>query len=353
MEYFKLFANCKLNKGVRFCVINDLQRSRSYRFISVVSELLDSSNPIAKNSHIHLEYKELFDFLLEKELVFFINNPESFPELQDEWDVPSIISNSIFVLNNQTYPTLKSYANQLTDLGCRFVEIRIGEISADNFSYSLQVLLEEALNSVLFYINYSLYEILLDNIKEILLRTAIFRTVVHSCPTNELKNLNDSIFFTSNKVTNEKCCGLVDKDFFVMNVKNYFESKMFNSCLNRKLSIDSEGNIKNCPSMQESYGNIKDTTLADAIEKPGFKKYWDINKDKIHVCKDCEFRYICTDCRAYVEDPEDILSKPLKCGYNPYTGEWSEWTTNPLKQKAIDFYGMREMVEDMNKNVDN
>ncbi len=57
-----------------------------------------------------------------------------------------------------------------------------------------------------------------------------------------------------------------------------------------------------------------------------------------------EFRYICTDYRAYVEDPEDILSKPLKCGYNPYTGEWSEWSTNPLKQKAIDIYGMRDMV---------
>lgn len=62
------------------------------------------------------------------------------------------------------------------------------------------------------------------------------------------------------------------------------------------------------------------------------------------VCKDCEFRYICTDCRAYVEDPDDILSKPLKCGYNPYTGEWSEWSTNPLKQKAIDFYGMNNFV---------
>jgi hypothetical protein len=95
---------------------------------------------------------------------------------------------------------------------------------------------------------------------------------------------------------------------------------------------------------------IKDTTLA--VEKPGFRKYWDINKDKIHVCKDCEFRYICTDCRAYVEDPEDILSKPLKCDYNLYTGEWSEWSTNPLKQKAIDFYGMREMVDEMGGGVE-
>lgn len=153
------------------------------------------------------------------------------------------------------------------------------------------------------------------------------------------------ILVSKEDVINKTNCGCVHPSLFSNNLEHIRESMNFNSCLNRKISIDSEGNIKNCPSMAESYGNIRDTTLAEALEKPGFKKYWDINKDKIHVCKDCEFRYICTDCRAYVEDPDDILSKPLKCGYNPYTGEWSEWSTNPLKQKAIDYYGMREMLE--------
>jgi len=51
------------------------------------------------------------------------------------------------------------------------------------------------------------------------------------------------------------------------------------------------------------------------------------------------------DCRAYIEDPEDINSKSLKCGYNPYTGEWSEWSTNPLKQKAIEHYGRKEIIK--------
>jgi hypothetical protein len=38
------------------------------------------------------------------------------------------------------------------------------------------------------------------------------------------------------------------------------------------------------------------------------------------------------------------LSKPLKCGYNPYTNEWAEWSTNPLKEKAIAYYGMQDLV---------
>ena len=89
--------------------------------------------------------------------------------------------------------------------------------------------------------------------------------------------------------------------------------------------------------MPESYGNIKDTTLEEALNKPGFKKYWTVTKDDIEICKDCEFRHVCTDCRAYTErtkfkDGID-LSKPLKCGYNPYTGRWANWSTNPLKNK--------------------
>ena len=74
--------------------------------------------------------------------------------------------------------------------------------------------------------------------------------------------------------------------------------------------------------MTKNYGNIKDTTLEEAINKPGFKDLWFINKDKIDVCKDCEFRYMCTDCRAFIKDPENIYSQPAKCTYNPYICLW-------------------------------
>ena len=96
---------------------------------------------------------------------------------------------------------------------------------------------------------------------------------------------------------------------------------------------------------KKSFGNLSDTKLSDVLNHPELKKYWNINKDKIHVCKDCEFGYICTDCRAYTENPEDIYSKPLKCGYDPYTGIWSEWSKNPLKQEGIKFYGIENLIE--------
>ncbi len=74
--------------------------------------------------------------------------------------------------------------------------------------------------------------------------------------------------------------------------------------------------------MRKSYGNIRDTKLEDVARDPEFQKLWFIHKDLIDVCRDCEFRHVCTDCRAYLKNPEDIYSQPAKCGYNPYIALW-------------------------------
>jgi SPASM domain peptide maturase of grasp-with-spasm system len=92
--------------------------------------------------------------------------------------------------------------------------------------------------------------------------------------------------------------------------------------------------------MKKSFGNVKDTKLEDAILKKNFKELWNITKNDIKVCKDCEFRHMCTDCRAYIEDPKDRHSKPLKCGYDPYKCEWEDWSVNPHKQKVIKYFGV-------------
>ena len=179
----------------------------------------------------------------------------------------------------------------------------------------------------------------------------IYSMVFYNCKKKTLKG-SDFFRFRVNFTDKDlklSSCGTVDLKYFNTNLPKVLESLNHNSCLNKKIAIDKDGNIKNCPAMLHSFGNIKDTTLEEALNHIDFKKYWHVNKDMIAVCKDCEFRHICTDCRAYTERNhlhEDLdLSKPLKCGYNPYTNEWSEWSTNPLKQKAIEFYGMQDLIK--------
>ncbi|MFM2392225.1 MAG: hypothetical protein RLZZ546_202 [Bacteroidota bacterium] len=223
----------------------------------------------------------------------------------------------------------KHFITQLSNYSCHSVQIRIfNSISLIDINNLLSIIKNKRISSLELMIKHDsiLSENDLFNLFNICDRLSFL--VVFGAPYSKTTNIElgkfGFIFYIKEEIVSEKSCGLIDPSLFVINMKTYTESLHHNSCLNRKISIDTEGNIKNCPSMSESFGNIRNTTLAEAIELPQFKKYWDINKDMIHVCKDCEFRYICTDCRAYVEDPDDILSKPLKCGYNPYTGEWSD-----------------------------
>jgi len=268
-----------------------------------------------------------------------------------EWDEPCKITNAI--LDYKDFFSISFYRNvidQLIVLRCKYLQLRFFKYIENLDLRSLLSSLDEttflSLELIIVYnekYNLGFLEDLCSEVPE------IFQITVTNSPIEIVKNSEYSrmgnIFFVTQKLNSDLHCGIISSDFFSINTKTFTESQHHNSCLNRKISIDTEGNIKNCPSMPQSFGNIKDTTLQEALDHPDFKKYWNITKDKIHVCKDCEFRYICTDCRAYVEDPEDLLSKPLKCGYNPYTGEWSEWSTNPLKQKAIAHYGMEELVK--------
>lgn len=158
--------------------------------------------------------------------------------------------------------------------------------------------------------------------------------VFYDSPKTDYKHditLVTELYYIKEHIHSEKCCGKINGKDFNSNIQLFSESQKYNTCLNRKIGIDTTGNIKNCPSMEKSFGNISSISLKEIISNENFSRLWTINKDEIKVCQDCEFRYVCTDCRAYIENKEDIYSKPLKCGYNPYTCEWSEWSENKLK----------------------
>jgi len=352
-QYFKLYSNCLLVNGAKRHIICDIQRNEIFIVPIVLSKILDDDFKVEMDELDEIEDKQiktkifdLLDFLIENELGFICNNPESFPSIKKQWESPSLISNCIICIDKFSQFGISDICKQLTALGCKYLEIRISTygIFLDKIDDIVENLDASTFRNIDLYIGYDVQVNRFDFKSFLLLNQRIGRIFIYSTPPEIIKKSDcESVFFIESDLSNLHC-GNIYESYFSVNVNSYMESLFHNSCLNRKMSIDINGNIKNCPSMSQSFGNIKDTTLAEALEKPDFKKYWNINKDKIHVCKDCEFRYICTDCRAYVEDPEDILSKPLKCGYNPYTGEWSEWSTNPLKQKAIEHYGMQDLI---------
>ncbi|MBK7093798.1 MAG: grasp-with-spasm system SPASM domain peptide maturase [Saprospiraceae bacterium] len=343
-------------KGFTRTLFCDIQRN-SYRFIP--NELYDLLNNSRGKSldEIKKSYENKFDEVIEEnlnlleqeEFIFFTDHPEWFPKLSLEWDEPTVLTNAIIDIDPNNPHDFGKIWKQLSKLGCEHIQIR-------SFKEYNIALLEEIINkigslriiSIEIIIPYDNSRIEKDYIDFVDRQPRIFSLILHSAPENRTVYLSENkmgnVFFSKEILFSKNQCGKISTDFFNVNIKSFTEAHHHNTCLNRKISIDAEGNIRNCPSMPQSFGNIKDTTLQQALDHPDFKKYWNHKKDEIEVCRDCEFRYICTDCRAYLEDPQNEYSKPLKCGYDPYTGEWSEWSTNPLKQAAIKYYGMEEMV---------
>ncbi|MGD9493528.1 MAG: grasp-with-spasm system SPASM domain peptide maturase [Bacteroidales bacterium] len=151
----------------------------------------------------------------------------------------------------------------------------------------------------------------------------ISKIVLFNSPYNKIEWLEDKskcvVYYTDG--ISVETCGVIDESMFILDYENYTLSKNFNSCLYKKLSIDSNGFIKNCPAMKHNYGHIRNINIEDVINLPEFQKWWQIKKDDIEVCKDCELRYFCHDCRAYTLN-NNIYGKPSKCKYNPYNNSW-------------------------------
>ncbi len=358
-SYFSLFENCKIVKGITRSMICDLQREKYFFIPNSLYDLINEYNGKKKEDILKIHGREncetineYFDFLHENEFIFWISRRKDlnmFTPLNLAFDLPSIVSNAIFQISNLTVNSLQRIIKEFEELNCQDIQFQFECTKQLDCLEQVFICTELArIRSIEIYLKWN-NDLNIDNLELLIEKYPRIRILtVHSSPSFYLNSHIASmgmLFYTTEKIDFLKSCGLVHWDYFNTNIKLFTEAQQHNTCLNRKISIDVNGEIKNCPSMTKSYGNIKDTTLAEAIEKPGFKDLWFINKDKIHVCKDCEFRYICTDCRAYIENPEDIYSKPLKCGYNPYTAEWEEWSTNPLKQKAIEFYGMQDLVK--------
>jgi SPASM domain peptide maturase of grasp-with-spasm system len=357
-KYLMVFADCILVKGSQRALIADLTRGKYHFIPNTLAEMLIENMGKTKESIIENygsenteTIEEYIGYLEEKEFIFWCDEDKItlFPPIDLTWEWPAHITNAIFDIDENSNFNFEDIVKQLEPLNCQDIQIRAYSFKDlafwDNWlTHTLEARMRSIEIISPFHSSIEMKEVEELTKKHLRIRSIIF----HSAPKFEIikQDSNMGMIATiTDKVDNNSHCGLVHWNYFNTNIKLFTEAQKHNTCLNRKISIDVNGEIKNCPSMAKSYGNIKDTTLQEAIGKPGFKDMWYINKDQVNVCKDCEFRYICTDCRAYIENPEDIYSKPLKCGYNPYTAEWEEWSTNPLKQKAIEHYGMQELVK--------
>lgn len=185
---------------------------------------------------------------------------------------------------------------------------RIINFVNDECFYSVQLFLDYDNN----YYSDSFCELIVYNHK-------IQYCIVNNSP--ESQSIEGKIYFIKKNFSDFS--GGVSPNNFVVNIKFFSEAKIANPFFNKKISIMSDGAIKNTPSSPTLYGNIKNENLKEVMRSKEIQFFWYSKKDQIEGCKDCEFRYMCPDDRVPSYKGNDQWFQKTKCNYNPYLSKWN------------------------------
>lgn len=330
---FRLFANCFLTKGISRSTITDLQNGRIKTIPNDLYQILKNCRRMTigeiisehgeENKTVILDY---FQFLIKEELIFFLERDEIdlFPDIETVFEFPGVVSNAILDLCSTSCYSIKDVIKQLDGLGCQHAQIRsFDQLEKSKLIEICNIFEGLGFRSIQLVLPFSNY--LTDNFIENIVDKypRITSIVIHSNHEFDKKRLKSAVVTkTKEQIVDEMHCGFVNPTNFVANIYAFTESLHFNSCLNKKISVDKNGIIRNCPAMKSGFGNIHDVSLKDVCQKEGFIESWHIKKDEIEICSDCEFRHVCTDCRAIVQNSDSRYSKPKHCTYDPYTTIW-------------------------------
>lgn len=327
-KFFCVFASCFPVKGASRSVIMDTERETYIYIPNSLYDILpmftqhkveDILNQYKDNADILEEY---IDYLLSHEIGFFTDTPHHFPSIDTNFSHPLAILDAIIEVAPLNIEYLENVFHELSYLGCQHLELRSFNIlPIPQLQYIVGLAERTRLRNIDIFIKYS------DEISEhewskfVCDNSIVSNLIIHSSPQDEKTEII-GLQYIKQQINNSSVCGCNIKDFFTLNLTFVLESLQFNNCLHRKVSIDQDGNIVNCLNLKDNIqGNIFTHSLREVVEKKEFQKLWDINKDKVNVCKDCEYRYMCSDCRAHIDGPYE---KSKYCNYDPYTNTYDD-----------------------------
>ncbi len=336
-KFFILSSSCALTKGASRTLIQDFQRSNVdfvpndyYDLCYLVNrhKISDIANNVENNSLS--DYYKFIDFMIEREYAFVSDNLQAFPEIsKDLYDEESQIYDAIIDIDEcdvKEYK-LELFLTSLKKLHCTDLQVRIYNHS--NLS-KLYQLLKGICDHVFYYVELHLDSseyITFEECCNIILNYASITNIyLYNAVSNTISSYDENtkgcyplrmgtVYYVASELNNNNCGCISDCSKTYRDTGFYRMAQTYNTCLYKKVSLDKDGNVRNCPSMPEKYN------LSEGLEKiimsSVFRKYWNITKRDVESCRDCEFRFNCLDCRAHIRG-NGLLGKPVTCKYNPY-----------------------------------
>lgn len=340
-KFFKLYSQVIPVRGASAGIICDLQESYFVNAPNIICKAFEESEfhaitveQIEGLGFAREEVRGLLVSLEEKKLGFWTVTPQRFPLMDLEYKgTAAVITNAILDITLESKHPYQKIVKELGVLGCTHLQIRIfGVSSSEEFNQlNLVELLEFINQSSLLAIEIIMPYLskVADMAKHMFYKNnRILSLLLYGAPQDKVLARDShgeiSLGEVRKDVEPSNHCGLKIDPFtaFSTSIPSFTEAVNRNSCLNQKLGIDHKGQVKNCPTMVKVFGNIKTDSLLEIVRDPYFQDIWNLSKDQIEVCKDCQYRYVCSDCRAHLKDQNNPVSKPLGCEFDPYTNHW-------------------------------
>ena len=331
---FRLFACCVPVRGARRSTVCDLQRGAWHLIPNALFEILTEHRDRTAREVIAVYGEEhraviegYFAFLEARELGFWCDEPEAFPPLDLTWRSPDVVTNAVIDVGWGSRHDFARLFAELDDLGCGALQLRwFRPVPREELWGVMEMLSTGRLRSVDVLMPHGPQWEMEELERLCFAHQRLSGIVLHSAPEDaaqRTRGLRIPITQTRQVIDSASHCGQVHPGYFVVNIEAFTEAQRHNSCLNGKIAVDEHGAIRNCPSMPRAFGNAADTSLHAALAASGFRDAWRISKDQVETCRDCEFRYVCTDCRAFVRAEGGAFAKPATCAYDPYTATWA------------------------------
>ena len=340
--HFKLFASCFAVKGHIESLICDTERGETMAIPNLLFDVLQENKTKSVQelkAHFNHEFDQgidaFFDKFVQEELGFYTDEPDCFPDIDLSWYSPIKLNNAILEVDRHTSYDITAAVKAIDNIGCIDLQMRfLAPYPIDKLDIILECLETSRVSGLEIFLKYSPkvdQEALLTLIRK---HKRIAYLTIHSAPENRIINdldrqVNWRLRFTT-EVLHKNTKEVISPDTFPLTLSIFSEAQHHNSGLNRKVCIDSEGNIKNYLNHSKCFGNIEDSNLEEIIDTPSFQEKWYISNDHISKCQDCQFRYMCVN-NADIKQENGAFHKVVDCSFNPYTNTWAETPVEAIK----------------------
>lgn len=328
-DYFRLFASCINVRGAKEAIIMDIQSQRWLTIPLLMSDILVANEANVTITCLKKKFSNkynkgidrYFQFFVENEYGFYTDTPELFPPLKFSFQTPFRLLSAVICFSNESKYDIKDVIRQLTSLNCQIVHILVERTNQypqlfealNGFRYSTTKRVD-----IFSPYNEGIMNFL-DNYKTADRR--IFINIIGNSEPHIQCNPYLTLIHHIKGIWTKYPQEIIKKNNFVCNFSHYEEALTHNVGLNRKITIDYNGDLKNFYSHSLIFGNVIDMPISDVIDNKLFQIKWDISNDHIRKCKDCQYRYMCLS-NSDLNYENGMYEKKDNCQFDPYSNKW-------------------------------